>query len=221
MASLNLSSIIAKGRALFVSPYTNFNLVLGLHIAQQLAMDGVRVHLFTDFNVGSRLFYSFELGNHELLKPVKNLDDDSLAGSTLVAIVTVADDRILDLALDRFSNFFVFAHKILAFKHRRCCNKYRVRKLDASLYSISSNDYVLLVKVVNGRINEVGPPKEVLQVAEELRSVTEVFGCVKASNFVKYLVRKLGYGRNKCLELLRLTIALGVVRYRNGYLCPG
>lgn len=216
---MSLRSIIEKGKAIFVSPYTGLSIVLGIHIARHLTLSKSTVFMFSEYPIPSSTLAIIEPDRSMHIKFLDSLSS-VVQNSTLIAILSYVDIETYNLISSSTSNFYIFTNRLSMSRprYRHGLVIYRVKRVGENIYLIRSNYYRCLIKVSGGSIEEVEIPFEVTLISEELKELMSVYGSVKASVFLKYFSRKYGYSRDKCLELIRKAEALGLVKYVGGYL---
>jgi len=216
-----LETVAQRTRCAFVSPFANLNIVLGINIAGYLASKGLRVLLSMDFSVPLDLAGVIEeLYGSEAVERVAM----AMAGESdvkgLDAYVYVSER---DGASIRWrGRVYAMVPKLgrLPRNVRETIYVYRVRRIGGNTYSFLSKDGIVLVRVERFRLVEQGVPEEVLALHRELVELCAEFGAVKAFTVVNMLRKRYGYSREQAIELVRKAIAMGLIKYENGYLMP-
>uniref|UniRef100_A0A7C2ZRI2 Uncharacterized protein n=1 Tax=Ignisphaera aggregans TaxID=334771 RepID=A0A7C2ZRI2_9CREN len=214
---MNLVNIISTGRAIFVSHFINFNQVLSLHIAKNLVSISP-VYIVSKYDFPPILLDTLDQQSIEKISIYRSLPKTLRDGTVLIIISDEIDIESIK-SICPSHNFFMFTFKLSIPKKACKYHLYKVAKVGNSLYSIRSLEGdVLLVRCNGGSIEEVELPVDIQILIEELKDLTNALGSVKAYYFVKYLSKKYGYSREKCLELVRRAIAMGLIIYSGGYL---
>ncbi|MEM1644304.1 MAG: hypothetical protein QXL96_00300 [Ignisphaera sp.] len=218
-----LKRIIELGKAIFISSYTNFNIITSLHIARYLATLTPTVYFVHEVDLPPT---ALNILDHDVTKSIhvaRSLNDIDLIQSKpiLVAIIDVVNTNVFNVVVNKTRDFYIFTQKFPRSKRRRDYHIYRVWKVKEDLFLVyTDNNQKYLFKIFGGSFKEMSIPNEIMRLCDELRELMAAFGAIKASNFVKYCSRKYGYSKETCLELLRQAILLRLIKYVNGYLFP-
>lgn len=212
-----LDVIIKRGRAVIISPYVSLNMALGLYIAHRITESVAPVYILSEYNFHPSLLSILPTGSLDKIVIANNLSF-VISGYVVIAILKSLNIMLFRSIAKSASDFFILTPKFNTSASLSNINVYKVRKVCSSTYSIQTNSLVFLIRIAGNDIVEEPIPQEIERLVEELRSLIKSFGSVKASVFVKYMSKKYGYSREKCLELLRRSILMGIVRYENGYL---
>lgn len=223
VSTMWLKHIVKIGRAVFISSYTNFNVIASLHIAQYFATSTQNVYALYEVDLPPS---ALNILNDDMAKSiciVRSFNDIKLvqSKSILIAIIDTIDASLFNTIINKAYDFYIFTQKFSRPKGRRDYHIYKVYKVKEGLFLVHTDtNQRYLLKISGDNLEEVGIPDEVMRLYNELKEFITTFGSVKASDFVKYCLRKYGYSREACLELLRQAISLKLIKYVDGYIFP-
>ncbi|MEM2200870.1 MAG: hypothetical protein QXZ41_00650 [Ignisphaera sp.] len=206
-----------------MSSYINFNIIIGLHIAQDVARSKNRVYIVYKTDLPSTMLDFLDHNVAKYVHVVKRLDDIDLLQTKpiIIAMLNTADIDLFNAVINKVHNFYIFTPRFSLPKEKFDYPIYRVQKIKEGLFIVyKDTNEKYLIKVFGNNLEEISIPNEVVNICNELKELVVTFGSVKASNFVKYCSRKYGYSREECIELLRQAISLKLIKYVSGYLYP-
>lgn len=218
-----LKHIIGLGKVIFVSPYTNFNIIVGLRIAQDVATSIRNVYMVCETDLPSTMLSFLDYNTAKYVRIVKRLNNIDLLQTKpiIIAMLNTIDIDLFNAVINKVHNYYIFIPRFSLPKEKRDYYTYRVQKIKEELFLMyKDTNEKYLIKVFGNNLEEVSIPDEVINLCNELKELVATFGSVKASNFVKYCSRKFGYSRDECVELLRQAISLKLIKYVDGYLSP-
>ncbi len=218
-----LNSLINKDRVALISPFKNFNIVLGLNIANLLSLSTHReVAIVTPYNISSNLV-------KEIIKNDENVifSNNFRCLDKFYAYIMIFDSIEAHTLLHCFSDVekvFVLVEKILQI-HKLKNNTWhilRVKRVDLNMYSLlDTHRGTPIIVIVKGySVYQSKIPDDVMLIYRETVNHLKEFGSIKASTLLKYMVKSLGYDRNFILNAIRKSIAIGIIKYQSGYLIP-
>jgi hypothetical protein len=211
-----LTHIIKEKLAVIKSQYTNFNIAFVNWLTEELSKEMLSVCVAGDYEV---LDFAQRMCKNELLN--NRCGDDNYYSMAIV-----------------LSRGFAKAHKVKAErvvhivmgKESSCCwskdglEAYTVRKANNNVYTIRNCKKLAeyyIVQVNACTLLDYQLPHEVVDVYAILCEVVEVSGSsIKASDFLRYLVKVKGFNRESALKAIELAIKLNLIKYSGGYLTP-
>ncbi len=217
------TNLVNKNRAILVSPYINFNILLGLNIINELvgsiAEKGI---VICSYKVSPELV-------KEIIDEYKNVE--FLNSFTCLNNSNVYVIILSNIEADNLLRCFVNANKLFAFVERvRLLNKlrnagwsiYRVKRVDQATYSLLNiyEDEVILINIKGNSVYQSQIPEDVMLIYREVVNHVREFGSIKASDLLRYMVKVLGYDKEFVLNGIRRSIAIGILGYQSGYLYP-
>jgi len=217
------TNLVNKNRAILVSPYINFNILLGLNIINELvgsiAEKGI---VICSYKVSPELV-------KEIIDEYKNVE--FLNSFTCLNNSNVYVIILSNIEADNLLRCFVNANKLFAFVERvRLLNKlrnagwsiYRVKRVDQATYSLLNiyEDEVVLLNIKGNSVYQSQIPEDVMLIYREVVNHVREFGSIKASDLLRYMVKVLGYDKEFVLNGIRRSIAIGILGYQSGYLYP-
>ena len=218
------SNLIDGNRVAVVSPFFNFNILLALNAVNELVNSSFgRAVVVTLYRIAPELIDKIiDAGeNVTILNGFKCLDNFPIYAAVL-------DNINADSLIQCFINVekvLVIAEKIRSLHRLKSggWKVYRVKRVNTNTYSlleVNGNGFILL-KVEGYVINRLQIPDDVLLIYNEVVNRIKEFGSIRASDLLKYMVKKLGYDREYILNAIRKSIAMGIIKYQSGYLIPG
>ncbi|MEM0027389.1 MAG: hypothetical protein QXT53_05450 [Ignisphaera sp.] len=220
MARLNniLSDIIRSGRVVVISPYSNFNIAFSIHLLEGLDNRGIGAcidfggsniseHVVVDLCGDSEIRNGLCISSTRQYHVIKIVDEASNCfgneGTNVICITS------------RFGKRPGFEKMSYAVYSVRGCgpNLYRLSRISGG-----REEFYTFLKIANCRVVEYEIPQDLQYIIDELDVIVRNFGSVKASDFLKYVSKKLNMDRESVLNLIRLGISLGVIKYEGGYL---
>jgi len=217
------TNLVNKNRAILVSPYINFNILLGLNIINELvgsiAEKGI---VICSYKVSPELV-------KEIIDEYKNVE--FLNSFTCLNNSNVYVIILSNIEADNLLRCFVNANKLFAFVERVWfLNKlrnagwsiYRVKRVDQATYSLLNiyEDEVILINIKGNSVYQSQIPEDVMLIYREVVNHVREFGSIKASDLLRYMVKVLGYDKEFVLNGIRRSIAIGILGYQSGYLYP-
>ncbi len=213
-----LEAVTRYRKCAFVSPYANLGIVLGMNIAGYLASSGLRVQLAIEFSIPIDIAEVIaELYGSEATERIV-IDRDRVEGLDAYVYVSERDGSSIPWR----GRVYAAIPKLgrLPQKLREYIHVYRVRRVDGNTYSFVSRDGIYLAKVDRYRLIDQELPEEVKALHRELVDLYTELGAIKAFSVVNMLRKRYGYSREQAIQIIRKAIAIGVVKYENGYLIP-
>ncbi|MCS7110696.1 MAG: hypothetical protein N3D82_01885 [Ignisphaera sp.] len=218
-----LTDLISRDRVIVISPFTNFNVILGLNIAYTLMCSNCReISIIISYSVSLSVIREVIKNDKGVLftREFKCLDN-------LCACVVVSNSIEAEKLLYCFrktSKVFVLVNRVHQLHKLRnsAWNTYRVRRVDPNTYSLVSTDgdAPIILGVKGYSIHQTAIPEDALLIYREVTNYVKEFGTIRASDLVRYMVKILGYDRDFVLNAVRKSIAIGIIRYQSGYLIP-
>ncbi|MEM2852241.1 MAG: hypothetical protein QW438_03495 [Ignisphaera sp.] len=219
-----LTNIINQDRAIIISPFINFNIMLGLNIANELShLSSKNIVIATSYKIPSYLIREIirDGNNILLIDSFKCLDN---VYAHIIILNNIDADELLISCLTTTNKIFVLAEKL----HRihklgnSAWNVYKVRKINPNTYSIldAHEGNIVVLGVKGCSIYKLEMPEDVVLIYREVVNHVKEFGSIKASELLRYMVKTLGYDREFVLNAIRRSVAMGIIRYQSGYLIP-
>jgi hypothetical protein len=198
------------------SPYGNFNIVLVAWLYSELSKKGYRLCLY---------------GVEEFLSNAKNLCGIEYPTTPCqgVDVAIAVGEADLLTAFDSNATtriYIVFRGSLRRRESARKRRTYYVKNVGGGVYIITRRvggevPELYAVKVEECSLRDYSLPQSVVEVYSILREVVQLYGgSIKASEFLKHLVKARGFDREGALSAIRLAIKLGLVKYFGGYLTP-
>lgn len=211
--------LVRLKRVVFLSPYANFNLVFGLSLAKHLLKFLHSIYMFCEFDIPSSVLSILdesEIKRLYISKTVHNVNISNAEGVIMILDKEVNNMyRILRIDI---KYLFIFIPRLKLIKDIHDMIIYRVRKASTGIYQFLTKERRYFVKVIGTQVIEVSIPHNLELIVVELNDIINTFGSIKASDFVKYCMRKMNLGREECVDLVRKAISMGIIKYRGGYL---
>uniref|UniRef100_A0A7C5XMA3 Uncharacterized protein n=1 Tax=Ignisphaera aggregans TaxID=334771 RepID=A0A7C5XMA3_9CREN len=206
-----------------VSPYINFNILLGLNIINELvgsiAEKGI---VICSYKVSSELVKEII----DEYKDVVFLNSFTCLNNSNVYVIILSNIEA-DSLLRCFVNadkLFVLVEKVWSLNKLRNAgwSIYRVKRVDQATYSLLNiyEDEVVLLNIKGYAIYQSQIPEDVILIYREVVNHVREFGSIKASDLLRYMVKVLGYDKEFILNAIRRSIAIGILGYQSGYLFP-
>ena len=217
------TNLINRNRAILVSPYINFNILLGLNIINELvgsiAEKGI---VICSYKVSSELVKEII----DEYKDVVFLNSFTCLNNSNVYVIILSNIEA-DSLLRCFVNadkLFVLVEKVWSLNKLRNSgwSIYRVKRVDQATYSLLNiyEDEVVLLNIKGYAIYQSQIPEDVILIYREVVNHVREFGSIKASDLLRYMVKVLGYDKEFILNAIRRSIAIGILGYQSGYLFP-
>lgn len=223
LESSTLSNIVGMDRVAILSPFTNFNVVLGLNIAYTLShLVDREIHLTISHSVPIEVVREIlkECWNVLLLHEFKCIDNSY---AHIIISSTVDIEKLLQCCMNT-AKVFMIAGRIYQLHRLRdmAWRVYRARRVDSFMYSLVDvhRGVPIILEVKGHYVHQVEIPEDAMLIYREVVDRVSEFGSIKASALLRYMVRTLGYDRDFVLNAIRKSIAIGIVRYQSGYLLP-
>lgn len=221
-----LTNIIRQDRAVIISPFINFNIMLGLNIANELShLSSKNIVIATSYKIPSDLIREIiKDGNNILLTDSFKCLDNVYA--YIIILNNVDADELVDrlTTINKIFKVFVLVEKVRHI-HRlgnATWNIYKVRKVNPNTYSILDihGSGIVVLGVKGCSIYKLEIPEDVILIYREIVNRVKEFGSIKASELLRYMVKTLGYDREFVLNAIRRSVAMGIIKYQSGYLIP-
>lgn len=217
-------NLVNGDRVAIASPFPNFNILLALNIVNEF-MDSPsrRAVVISLYRIPPELIDRV-IGSGKAIMLFNNFE----CLDNFYVYVAVLDNVNADSLIQCFNGIekvFVIAEKIWSLYKLRSAEWriYRVKRVDTNMYSlleVDGNGFILL-RIEGHTINRMQIPEDVMLIYNEVVDHIREFGSIKASDLLKYMVKRLGYDREYVLNAIRRSIAMGIIRYQSGYLTPG
>jgi hypothetical protein len=217
------TNLINRNRAVLVSPYINFNILLGLNIINALvdSISGKGI-VICSYRVSSELVKKIidEYKNIGFLNSFACLDNPNVY---VIILSNIEADNLLRCFVNA-SKLFVLAERVWSLNKLRNAgwSIYRVKRVDQATYSLLSiyEDEVVLLNIKGYAIYQSQIPEDVMLIYREVLNHVREFGSIRASDLLRYMVKVLGYDKEFVLNAIRRSIAIGILGYQSGYLFP-
>lgn len=218
-----LTNIINQDRAVIISPFINFNIILGLNIANELShLSSKNIVIATSYKIPSDLIREIVKDSNSILliNSFKCLDN---IYAHIIILNNVNADELVG-CLTTINKIFVLVEKVHHIHKlgNAAWNIYKVRKINPNTYSIldTHEGNIVVLGVKGCSVYELEMPEDVILIYREVVNCVKEFGSIKASELLRYMVKTLGYDREFVLNAIRRSIAMGIIRYQSGYLIP-
>ncbi len=220
---LNLHDIlydIQKNKKLVIySPYSNFNAVLSLWFFKLLVEEGRKPCIHTDD-------VHIEYVVNDLCRekyPEIHICVNALKSHDCVINITNSFSKCAgDIDVNNCCVICI-ANDWRPVYNRMHGTIYQIKRVGSNLYRVlrvengKAKGYALL-KMQVCEVFQYEMPSDLRIIYEELSEIVNEFGSIKATDFLKYITRKRNMDREHALNMIRLAISMGIIKYSNGHL---
>lgn len=218
-----LNNLIDKDRVILISPFKNFNIVLGLNIVNLLLQLTHReIAVVIPYTISSNLVKEV-IKNGENVIFFNNFRCLNKFYAYIIIFDRIEDSTLLHCFLDVDKVFIIVERILQIYKLKNTIWRiFRVRRVDPNTYSLLDihGDIPIILTIKDYSIYQSKIPDDVMLIYREVVNHLKEFGSIKASTLLKYMIKNLGYDRDFILNAIRKSIAIGIIKYQSGYLIP-
>ncbi|MDK6029181.1 hypothetical protein QPL79_07375 [Ignisphaera sp. 4213-co] len=212
-----ISDIVTHGKLVFISPYSNFNIVFSLWLSKELNIRGRNPCIYFDDTYIEQAMKNLCKDDEVEIHVCASISSNS---SCIIKVVETLSKCIdsgeacsicLVNSVRRYNS--VGDNKIF----------YNVRIVKPNLYKISKMEGnrvlgYLFLKMNMCELIEYKLPPDLYIVYDELQEIVNEFGSIKVSDFLKYITKRKNMDKEQVINILRLAISMGIIRYDGKYL---